>query len=101
MSLSIENFPKEEGESIRVDLGGGVAGFIHLVGYVDGDVPIYSLLVDGNVIFSGPAELVMAQVGYYLLHRKIRPGPHYTLEERETYTPMGTRTDLVWTLVEG
>lgn len=99
MSLSLENFPSQLDELISVDMGEGVIGTITLVGH-DGDVPIFELSVEG-ITFVGTAEFVLAQVEQYRQHRKLKPGPHYELREYPVPTPVGTRTEQEWVLVQG
>lgn len=99
MSLTIADFPQAMNESKSVDLGEGVTGTLTLIDY-HGDVPIFSLSVDGEVLFTGTAEQVIAQATHYRKHRAIGPGQRYKLEQHVTPTPFGDRTDSVWVLVD-
>jgi hypothetical protein len=99
MALAIEDLPREVNESKAVDLGDGVMGRVTCVGY-NGDVPIYTLSVDGAVLATGPAEFVIAQAAHYRKHRAIKPGLRYRVEEHVTPTPFGDRTDMVVVLVD-
>lgn len=99
MTLTISDFPSEPNDEKLVDLGEGVTGVLSWAGYA-GETPIYTLSVNGEAIFSGTAEQVMAQVAHYRANRTFRPGPRYVLEERLRPTPFGDDTVSEWVLVD-
>lgn len=99
MTLTVSDFPSNPDESKVVDLGDGVTGTLTLEGYA-GDTPIYILSINGEAVFSGTAQQVMAQVDYYRAKRRIGPGPRYELQERVRPTPFGDKTDFEWILVD-
>ncbi|MGF7192406.1 hypothetical protein JOE11_005484 [Robbsia andropogonis] len=99
MSLTIADFPQAMNESKSVDFGEGVTGTLTLIDY-NGDVPIFSLSVDGEMLFTGTAEQVIAQAAYYRKHRAIGQGQGYKLVQRVKRTPFGDRTDSIWVLVD-
>lgn len=67
-AATIADFPQALNESKSVDLGQGVRGTLTLIDY-HGDVPIFALSVDGEVLFTGTAEQVIAQAAHYRKHR--------------------------------
>lgn len=98
MTLTVADFPSEPNNSKVVDLGDGVTGVLSLEGYA-GDIPIYTLSINGDAVFSGTAEQVMAQVAHCRANRAIGRGPRYKLEERLIPTPSGDSTEFEWVLV--
>ncbi|QKL55215.1 hypothetical protein HI814_00175 [Ralstonia solanacearum] len=98
MTLTVSDFPSEPNDSKAVDLGDGVTGILTLEGCA-GDTHIYTMSINGEAVFSGTAEMVMAQVAHYRANRTIGPGPRYKQEERKKSTLAGTKTECVWVLV--
>ena len=98
MTLTVSDFPSKPDESRVVDLGDGMTGILTLGGYA-GDTPIYTLSINGEAVFSGTAEQVMAQLEHYLANRTFARGPRYVLEERVRPTPFGDKPYFEWVLV--
>jgi hypothetical protein len=99
MTLTVADFPSEPNEPKAVDLGEGVTGTLTLAGHA-GETPIYSLSINGEVVFSGTAEQVLAQVAHYRANRAIGPGPRYKPKERVRLTQSGRKTSFEWVLVD-
>ncbi|MHA6829304.1 hypothetical protein ACQUJV_24265 [Ralstonia pseudosolanacearum] len=99
MTLTISDFPSEPNEEKLVDLGEAVTGVLTLAGNA-GDTPIYTLSLNGEAVFSGTAEQMMAQVAHYRANRTPAPGPRYVLEERVRPTPFGDKTYFEWVLAD-
>lgn len=99
MASTITDFPTTSEESKTVDLGEGVTGTLTLAGHA-GEIPIYSLSIDGEVVFSGTEEQVQSQVVHYRANRTIGPGPRYIQKERRSSKPSGTKRTFEWVLVD-
>lgn len=63
-------------------------------------MPIYSLSIDGEVVFSGTEEQVQSQVLHYLANRTIGPSPRYIQKERRNSKPSGNKRSFEWVLVD-